>query len=319
MIRIFIRLFLPVLIFQILINAQSNHPKREFRGAWIATVLNLDWPSSPFLTTDQQKQHLIDILDGLKAAGINAVIFQIRSECDAMYSSDIEPWSYWLTGQQGKAPNPFYDPLQFAVEEVHKRGMEIHAWFNPYQADRNTTDYPVAPNHVTVLHPDWLIRFGTKIILDPGLPMVRDYVTSVIMDIIKRYDIDGVHFDDFFYPYEGITNEDDATFAHYSRGFTNRGNWRRDNVNIFIKEVHDSIQAVKPFIKFGISPFGIWKNGVPPGTTGLDAYSEIYCDPMAWLHQGTSRLHCSAALLEIRRRAGLQKTLTLVGRFSCCL
>ncbi len=286
MIRIFIRLFLPVLIFQILINAQSNHPKREFRGAWIATVLNLDWPSSPSLSTDQQKQQLIDMLDGLKAAGINAVIFQVRSECDAMYSSNIEPWSYWLTGQQGKAPNPFYDPLQFAVEEAHKRGMELHAWFNPYQADRNTTDYPVASNHVTVLHPDWLLRFGTKIILDPGLQMVRDYVTSVIIDVVKRYDIDGVHFDDFFYPYEGITNEDDATFAHNNRGFTNRGNWRRDNVNIFIKEVHDSIQAVKPYIKFGISPFGIWKNGVPPGTTGLDAYSEIYCDPIAWLHQG---------------------------------
>lgn len=269
----------------IFLYAQSDPPKREFRAAWIASVVNLDWPTSTTLTTEQQKQQLIDLLDGLKEIGINIVIFQIRSECDAMYPSDIEPWSYWLTGQQGKAPNPFYDPLEFAVEEAHKRGMEIHAWFNPYRADRDIHDYTVAPTHVTVQHPDWLLQFGTLKILDPGLPMVRDYVTSVITDVVRRYDIDGVHFDDYFYPYEGITNEDNSTFANYSRGFTNKANWRRDNVNIFVKQVYDSIQAVKPYVKFGISPFGIWKSGVPSGIVGLDAYSELYADAIAWLQQ----------------------------------
>ncbi len=285
MIKKFKKLVLFLLIFQTTLPAQSNHPKREFRGVWIATVVNLDWPSSPLLSTDQQKQELISILDRLKEIGFNAVIFQIRSECDAMYKSNFEPWSYWLTGLQGKAPNPFYDPLKFAVEAAHKRGLEIHAWFNPYRAVRSVGSYVISSQHVSKQHPDWILQFGNLKILDPGLPMVRDYVTKVIMDVVRRYDIDGVHFDDYFYPYEGITNEDDTTFANYSRGFTNRGDWRRDNVNIFVKEVYDSIQKVKPYVKFGISPFGIWKNGVPPGVIGFDAYNILYADPIAWLHR----------------------------------
>ena len=283
--RVSVFLVLLILIFPNIQYTQSNHPKREFRAAWIATVVNLDWPSSPDLTTDQQEKELVSILDKLKETGINVVIFQVRSECDAMYQSTIEPWSYWLTGQQGKAPAPFYDPLEFAIEEAHKRGMELHAWINPYRAVRSAGSYTISSQHVSQMHPDWILQFGSLKILDPGLPMVRDYVVSVIMDIVRRYDVDGIHFDDYFYPYEGITNEDDATFANYSRGFTSRGDWRRDNVNIFVKQVYDSIQAVKSYIKFGISPFGIWKNGVPPGITGLDAYSVLYADPIAWLHR----------------------------------
>ena len=283
--RIFIFLVLFILIFPNIQYPQSNHPKRELRAAWIATVVNLDWPSSPDLTTDQQEKELVSILDKLKETGINVVIFQVKSECDAMYPSTIEPWSYWLTGQQGKAPSPFYDPLEFAIEEAHKRGMELHAWVNPYRAVRSAGNYTISSQHVSQMHPDWILQFGSLKILDPGLPMVRDYVVSVIMDIVKRYDVDGIHFDDYFYPYEGITNEDDATFTNYSRGFTNRSDWRRDNVNIFVKQVYDSIQAVKSYVKFGISPFGIWKNGVPAGITGLDAYSVLYADPIAWLHQ----------------------------------
>ncbi|MCI0692812.1 family 10 glycosylhydrolase [candidate division KSB1 bacterium] len=270
-------------------HIENIPPKREFRGAWIATVINLDWPSAPGLNPQSQRQELIRLLDELQAAGINAVIFQVRSECDAMYASTIEPWSYWLTGGQGRAPSPFYDPLQFAVQEAHKRGMELHAWLNPYRAAREIGSYTNAPNHVSVQHPDWLFRAGNTRVLDPGLPMVRAYVTSVVMDVVTRYDVDGVHFDDYFYPYppDQITNQDDATFTNYSRGFTNRGDWRRDNVNLLINMIHDSIQVVKPYVKFGISPFGIWRNGVPTGITGLDAYNTIYCDALAWLQQQT--------------------------------
>jgi uncharacterized lipoprotein YddW (UPF0748 family) len=269
--------------------AGSNPPKREFRGAWIATVINLDWPSSPGLSPQTQRQELIRLLDELKAAGINAVIFQVRSECDAMYASPLEPWSYWLTGNQGAPPSPFYDPLEFAVAEAHQRGMELHAWFNPYRSVREIGSYTNAPNHVSVQHPDWLFRAGNTRVLDPGLPMARAFITNVVMDVVTRYDVDGIHFDDYFYPYppNQITTQDDATFANYSRGFTNRGDWRRDNVNLLIKMIHDSIQVVKPYVKFGISPFGIWRNGVPTGITGLDAYNTIYCDALAWLNQKT--------------------------------
>ncbi|HEX7357428.1 MAG TPA: family 10 glycosylhydrolase [Ignavibacteriaceae bacterium] len=268
------------------IFAQSIPPKREMRAAWIATVTNLDWPSSTNLTTAQQKHELINLLDELKRDGINTVIFQVRSECDAMYSSALDPWSYWLTGSQGTAPFPYYDPLEFAIDEAHKRGMELHAWFNPYRAERSVGNYPKASNHVSVLHPDWVIQISTFKFLDPGLPMVRNYVTSVIYDIVSRYDVDGIHADDYFYPYppNQITNQDAATFAAYPRGFTNINDWRRDNVNLLIAQVNDTIQSVKPWIKFGMSPFGIWKNGVPPGIVGLSAYDDIYCDAIAWLH-----------------------------------
>jgi uncharacterized lipoprotein YddW (UPF0748 family) len=269
--------------------ALSFPPKREFRAAWVATVTNLDWPSSPGGNPQVQRDQLVTILDNLKANGINVVVFQIRTECDALYASSIDPWSYWLTGSQGTAPNPFYDPLSFAIQEAHNRGMELHAWFNPYRAVRVIGNYAIAPGHVTVQHPDWVITIGTFKFLDPGLPQVRGYVTGVIMDVVRRYDVDGVHFDDYFYPYPpgNITNQDDSTFVHYPRGFTNRGDWRRDNVNILVRAIHDSILATKPGVKFGISPFGIWKSGVPPGIVGLDAYSEIYCDAITWLRQAS--------------------------------
>lgn len=264
-------------------------PKREFRGAWIATVVNLDWPNSRTNTSADQKQQLITMLDKLQEAGINAVMFQIRTECDALYDSPYEPWSFWLTGTQGKAPNPYYDPLEFAVEEAHKRGMEIHAWFNPYRAERNVGSYILADNHVTVQNPDWAIQISNFKFLDPGLPQVRDFVTKIVSDVVRRYDIDGVHFDDYFYPYppNQITNQDDATFTEHNRGFTNIGEWRRDNVNLLIEAVHDSINAIKPHVTFGISPFGIWKNGVPSGIVGLDAYNVIFADAVAWLDSET--------------------------------
>ncbi|HMB92728.1 MAG TPA: family 10 glycosylhydrolase, partial [Rhodothermales bacterium] len=284
--------YIPLLFAVILLNvvapSASAQPeplaKYEFRGAWIATVINLDWPNSPTSSTQAQQAQLITMLDELKESGINAVLFQVRSEADAMYASEIEPWSYWLTGEQGVAPDPFYDPLAFAIEEAHKRGMELHAWFNPYRAVRGS-GYPNAPSHVSVEHPEWILTLGGLQVLDPGLPDVRDHNARVIADVARRYDIDGVHFDDYFYPYppNQITNEDDATFAAHNRGFTNRGAWRRDNVNLFVAQVYDSLQVIRPSASFGISPFGIWKNGVPSGITGLDAYNVIYGDAVAWL------------------------------------
>ena len=261
--------------------SQSIPPKRELRGDWIATVTNIDWPNSTIPET--QRQQLITLLNGLKDININAIMFQIRPECDALYQSNIEPWSRWLTGSQGTPPSPFYDPLEFAIDEAHKRGMELHAWFNPYRAERSVGNYPLSPMHVINQHPDWILQVGNVKFLNPGLQEVRDYVTSVFMDVARRYDVDGIHIDDYFYV-EGITNQDAATFINYPRGFTNLGDWRRDNVNILIKEINDSLMSVKPWIKWGVSPRGIWRDGVPPGIIGNDNYSTIYCDAMAWLH-----------------------------------
>ncbi len=276
-----------LLLFVIMLSAAmlGQAPKREFRGAWIATVTNLDWPTRG-AATQTQKDQLTSLLDALVTAGINAVIFQVRPECDALYASPYEPWSYWLTGSQGTAPSPWYDPLEFAVEEAHKRGMEIHAWFNPYRAYRQNNTYPAAAQHVTKLHPEWIITCpdGYKI-LDPGLPQTRDFVSMVISDVVRRYDVDGVHMDDYFYPYSehGFTNEDALTFQTYPRGFTSVHDWRRDNVNLLVRQVYDSLQAIKPWVKAGMSPFGIWKSGVPAGIFGMSSYDVIYCDAIAWL------------------------------------
>lgn len=276
-----------VLLLQtITIFTQSSNPKREFRGIWIATVSNIDWPTTTGLPIETLKKQLTDLLDAVKDANLNAAFFQVRPECDALYKSSIEPWSYWITGTQGVAPAGDFDPLKFAIDEAHKRGIELHAWLNPYRARHSGFSYNRAPSHVSNLHPDWILKFGNLYILNPGLPQVRNYNISVVLDIISKYDVDGIHFDDYFYPYppDQITNQDTATFASYSRGFTNIGDWRRDNVNIQMKAISDTIKAINPRIKFGISPFGIWKSGVPPLISGMDAYSVIYGDAIAWLH-----------------------------------
>ncbi len=266
-------------------------PKHEFRGAWIATVVNLDWPGvrgNGARIVDTQKAQLATMLDKLQAAGVNAVFFQVRSEADALYDSPYEPWSYWLTGRQGAAPNPFYDPLAFAIAEAHKRGMELHAWFNPYRAVRGS-GYPNHSSHVSRTHPEWTLSIGNLTVLNPGLQEARDYIATVIADVARRYDIDGVHFDDYFYPYppNQIGTQDWATFNSDSRGFARVADWRRDNINLFVAQVADSVRAIRPSVKFGISPFGIWKNRVPAGIVGLDAYNVIYGDAIAWLEAGT--------------------------------
>jgi uncharacterized lipoprotein YddW (UPF0748 family) len=269
--------------------SQTSNPKREFRGTWIASVTNIDWPTGIGQNVETLKKNLTDLLDAIKDANLNAVFFQIRPECDALYKSNIEPWSYWITGTQGVAPANNFDPLQFAIDEAHKRGLELHAWLNPYRARHASYQYTRTPNHVSNAKPEWILKFGNLYILNPGLPEVRNYNVSVVVDIITRYNVDGIHFDDYFYPYppNQISNQDAATFTAYSRGFTNIGDWRRDNVNLQMKSISDTIKAINPKIKFGISPFGIWKNGVPSGITGMDAYSVIYADPIAWLKQQT--------------------------------
>lgn len=268
-------------------------PKREFRGAWIATVGNIDWPTRKGLSADQQQQQFINILNQHQQAGINAVVVQIRSVCDATYPSTLEPWAEVLSGKQGQAPQPYYDPLQFMITECRKRGMEFHAWMNPYRAVSNITTAQLDPGHVVRTHPDWLLAQGNLRILNPGLPDVRNYVTKVVMDVVRRYDVDGIHFDDYFYPYPqtGLSFSDDSTYAIHNRGIVKRDDWRRDNIDLLVKQVSDSIKAVKPYVKFGISPFGIWQNrsaAQPLGsaTSGLQGYNEIYADSRKWIQQG---------------------------------
>ncbi len=278
-----------VILFSLIMSlpfySQTKSPGREFRSAWVATVVNLDWPPAPGLPVEKQKEELIKLFDALAFLNFNAVFFQVRPECDALYNSSFDPWSFWLTGKQGRAPEPFYDPLEFAIEEAHKRGMELHAWINPYRAVRKTGSYKIAPNHVSRKHPEWIITSGKLKYLNPGLPQVRNYVVNVIKEIVRNYNVDGIHFDDYFYPYppNEIKTEDFGTFKRYSRGIGSIEEWRRDNVNLLIKEIYTEIKKIKPFVKFGVSPFGIWRNNVPAGINGFDAYSRIYADPVYWL------------------------------------
>jgi uncharacterized lipoprotein YddW (UPF0748 family) len=270
-------------------EVDDAYPLKDLRGAWIATTSNLDWPSNRNLTTAQQQAELLLLLDSLAATGINSVYLQIRPESDALYASAIEPWSYWLTGSQGTAPNPVWDPLEFAVAEAHKRGMELHAWINPYRAKQSTPT--LAPNHVAVLHPDWTFTAGTLTMLDPGKTDVRNYLTSVITDIATRYNVDGIHFDDFFYPYTGMTNAlDTATYIANNPNGLSIQNWRRNNTNVLVAQVYDAIQQVNTTLNknivFGISPFGIWKAGNPIGIVGSSSFNDYYYDPIAWLQSG---------------------------------
>ena len=282
--------FLFSFFFAGVLHAQS--PKREFRAAWIATVANIDWPSKPGLPAIEQQQQFIKRLDDLKALGCNAVIVQVRPVCDAMYDSKIEPWSKFLTGRQGEPPFPYYDPLVFMVAETHKRNMEFHAWFNPYRALMDSRQNPNPPKHVTRAHPDWIIKYGGKSYLDPGIPEVRDYVISVITDVVKRYDIDAVHLDDYFYPYRVANVEfgDAKTYAKYGGG-ADKDDWRRNNISLFISLLNTNIKSIKPYVKLGISPFGIWRNSTkdPEGSAtkgGQTNYDDLYADVLMWMQKG---------------------------------
>jgi uncharacterized lipoprotein YddW (UPF0748 family) len=262
----------------------------EMRGLWVATVANIDWPSRKTLSADQQRAELLGILDRAKATGFNAIFLQVRSASDALYASTLEPWAIQLTGTQGKDPG--YDPLAFAVAEAHARGLELHAWVNPYRAGNAADSVSLASNHVFRTRRDLVRVYGSSLWLDPGEPDVQDHVISVVKDIVQRYDVDGVHADDYFYPYQqrdanGATIDfpDSASYAR-SGSTLPRDDWRRANVDQFIQRLYQEVHAVKPHIDVGISPFGIWRPGNPPGVTGLDAYATLYADSRKWLQQG---------------------------------
>jgi uncharacterized lipoprotein YddW (UPF0748 family) len=292
------RLFCCVLIFFFcqlsIVNCQSSiasQPKYEFRAVWIATVNNIDWPDNKHLTTDEQKQQFINILNQQQKIGMNAVIVQIRPSADAFYASKYEPWSEFLTGKQGIAPSPYYDPLQFMIEETHKRGMEFHAWINPYRAVFSSTS-SIASNHITKQHPDWFVKYGDKKYFNPGIPAVMRYLTNVVIDIITRYDIDAIHMDDYFYPYRIAGKEfpDYQAYIQYGNGLS-KDAWRRSNCDSVVKMIHNAILDYKPFVKFGISPFGVWRNSSadPRGSNtraGQTCYDDLYADVLLWLKNG---------------------------------
>jgi len=269
----------------------NTSPKREFRGIWVATVENIDWPSKQRLSTAVQKQELLSIFDEHQKSCINAIILQVRPSADALYGKSREPWSKVLTGKQGLVPDPYYDPLEFAIIEAHKRGMELHAWCNPYRGTNNMADSNISSNHVTKLHPEWFFTYGNKKYFNPGLPEVRNYIVTVIMDIVKNYDIDGIHFDDYFYPYPGkLPLADSTTYIQYGKNFLNIDDWRRNNVDLLIDSLSKNIHTAKKFVKFGISPFGIWRNQKddPEGSesAGLSCYSALFADARKWLKEG---------------------------------
>ena len=269
------------------IQQQSPYPKREFRGAWIQAV-NGQFRGIP---TEKLKQTLIDQLNSLQGAGINAIIFQVRPEADALYASQLEPWSRFLTGVQGQAPSPYWDPMQFMIDECHKRGMEVHAWINPYRV-KTSLKSELAANHLYNIHPEWFVTYNNQLYFDPALPESRRHICMVVADIVSRYDVDAIHMDDYFYPYpaKGVDFPDDASFARYGGGFTNRADWRRSNVNILIQKIHETIRGLKPWVKFGISPFGIYRNekNDPLGskTNGLQNYDDLYADVLLWARNG---------------------------------
>ncbi len=266
-------------------------PKYEFRGVWIATVVNTDWPPKG-ATTAQQKAEFIRQLDQHQRNRMNAMIVQIRPAADAFYPSDYEPWSQWLTGVQGQPPSPYYDPLQFMIEETHKRGMEFHAWLNPYRANFNINTSSIAANHVTRTHPEWFLTYGDKKYFDPGNREARQFVVTVVRDIVKRYDIDAIHMDDYFYPYrlEGKEFPDETSYRN-SRSTLKKGDWRRSNVDTIIQDLGVAIKQEKRLCRFGISPFSVWRNKKddPEGSdtkAGQTNYDDLYADIVLWLKKG---------------------------------
>ncbi len=271
-----------------------QHPKHEFRGAWIHTVAQSQYAQ---MNSTQMKAYFTTMLDQLQAAGINAVIFQVRPQADAFYKSNLEPWSRYLTGVQGKAPDNDFDPLEFMVNECHKRCMELHAWMNPYRVT-NSESQLLAANHIYNAYPDRFVKYGTQIYFDPGIPQNREFICKVVKDIVLRYNVDAIHMDDYFYPYPiaGQKFPDDNSFNRYasSQGFSSsqRDDWRRNNVNMLIKEIKETILHTKPWVRFGISPFGIYRNkkSTPDGsgseTNGLQNYDDLYADVLLWAKKG---------------------------------
>ena len=274
----------------LVVNAETTAPKRQLRAAWIASVENIDWPKKGVVTTSEQKKDYVNLIDDLQASGMNAVVMQIKPTADAFYPSEYAPWSEWLTGVQGKDPG--YDPLAFMIEETHKRNMEFHAWFNPYRVSMKADPSRLVEDHPARLHPDWVISYGGKLYFNPGIPEAKQFVTDSIMEVVRKYDIDAVHFDDYFYPYKvsGVEFPDGEAYRKYGAGFNDIADWRRDNVNSFIRRLSSEIKQVKPYVKFGISPFGVWRNKStdPAGSdtaAGVQTYDDLFADTRLWIRE----------------------------------
>ena len=300
-------ILLLALLLSTTVNAQQ---KREFRGAWIQCV-NGQFQG---MGTKKMQETLTYQLNELQKDGVNAIIFQVRPECDALYPSNLEPWSRFLTGQQGKAPSPYWDPLQWMIDQCHARGMELHAWINPYRAKTKGTS-ALATSHVAVQHPERCFDYDGQKILNPGIAENRDYICMIAKDIVSRYDIDGIHMDDYFYPYPapGQVIPDDALYRQHSNGIADRGDWRRYNVNLFIQQFYETVHGVKPWVKVGISPFGIYRNkknaSIGSNTNGLQNYDDLYADVLLWINNGWLDYCVPQIYWEIGNRAADYDTL----------
>lgn len=276
-----------MILLMLTVVAHAQNPKREFRGAWLQTVYQSQYARQ---STAENKKYLSELLDRLQEAGINAVIFQVRPSADAFYESKIEPWSRFLTGTAGKAPQPMWDPLAFMVEECHARGMELHAWLNPYRVTTSKNE-KLPRGHIYYKHPERFVTYDGKVYFDPGIPENRKYIARVVDDIVSRYDVDAIHFDDYFYPYPVAKRQfpDDKSYKKYGKGMA-RDDWRRRNVDMLVEEVHETIAKRKPWVRFGISPFGIWRNKVNDRrgseTSGMENYSALYADVLQWSEHG---------------------------------
>ena len=273
------------------LSAESGH--MPFRGAWIATVANIDWPSPEAVgNTELQQSEMLFLLDSLHAIGINAIIFQVRPTADALYRSEYEPVSHWLTGKQGSSLT--WDPLAWTIEEAHKRNMEVHVWLNPYRVNLAKTDTSaICADHVWRKHRDWFWEYNKQWYFDPGLDVTREWICTIVQDIITRYDVQAIHMDDYFYPYPAgkLPLPDEATFARYPRGFTDIKDWRRDNVNLAIKAISETIRECRTDVEFGISPFGVWRNASVDSTgsktqAGITNYDDLYADIRLWIKEG---------------------------------
>ena len=271
-----------------------NHPKREFRAAWVTTFSNLDWPSKRGLTSDEQKEEFINILNQFEKSKINAVIVQVRAAADAFYPSELAPWSAWLSGNQGEAPSPYYDPLAFMIEECHKRNMEFHAWFNPFRAVSHTKFSSVANNHISNTNKEMFFYYGESVYFNPGLQEVQNHIKAVVAEVVNNYDIDGIHFDDYFYPYT-INDRDIPDHHTYNKYCTDSTmsikDWRRNSINQLVKSIGDTIKKIKPYVKFGISPYAVWRNNKEDSLgsktySGQTSYDNLYCDTKLWMTKG---------------------------------
>ncbi|WP_459517774.1 glycoside hydrolase family 10 protein [Aquirufa aurantiipilula] len=285
--------YLILALFFLMHSLAAQSPKRELRGVWVATVQNIDWPSARNYNSIKQREEFIDLIDSHHQTGMNAIFVQVRCAADALYAKSTEPWSAYLSGFQGQAPSPYYDPLEFMIEQSHERGMEFHAWLNLNRATMSAKTI-LSSDHLARRHPEWLFSYNGQLILNFGIPQVRHYIAELVKNLIKNYDVDGVHFDDYFYPYpiKGATIPDEKTFQQYKFPEESLADWRRRNVNMLIQEIAETVKSTKPKVKFGISPFGIWRHQSidqedgSPTRAGLQSYDDLFADTELWIRKG---------------------------------